>query len=230
VAGRQPDKRVGSGLRAVAQKDTDQPPSRPPPADKVFRPESRPPVAAATSRTAVYLSLIPITPGYDDEGRGERETGQCRPSVVRFWDIGLAARTNELTRESIKEALRVYLQPIMHQERRPAARFLHHMQTKDGGARYRIHAEMQRGPQHHLDLAFLQSRFRCTALTAFIGWCVLCGQLRLRHRRSINASPSAPTSRNRRRKVTCGCGESRFPRRTKLECISDTGEPPSGPG
>jgi len=76
----------------------------------------------------------------------------------------------------------------MHQERRPAARFLHHVQMRDGGARYRINAEVQRGPQHHLDLrAFLQSLFRCTALTAFIGWSVLCGQLRFRHRRSIKA-------------------------------------------
>ena len=28
---------------------------------------------------------------------------------------------------------------------------------------------------------------------------------------NFSRSPSAPTSRNRRRKVTCGCGESRFP-------------------
>ena len=117
------DKRIGSALRVVAQNDTDQPPLRPPTADKIPRLESRTPVAAATSRTAVYFSLIPITPGYpthavgyDDEGRGERETGQCRPSVVRFWDIELAARTNELTRESIKEPLLMYLQPIKNDD------------------------------------------------------------------------------------------------------------------
>jgi len=65
----------------------------------------------------------------------------------------------------------------------------HHRRSRvDGGARYRIHAEVQRGHQHHLDLrAFLQSLSRCTALAAFIGWSVLCGQLRLRHRRSTKA-------------------------------------------
>ena len=63
-----------------------------------------------------------------------------------------------------------------------------HYRSRDGGARYRIHAEVQRRRQHHLDLrAFLQSLSRCTALTAFISWSVRCGQLCLPHRRSIKA-------------------------------------------
>ena len=36
--------------------------------------------------------------------------------------------------------------------------------------------EVPQGHQHHLDLrASMQSLSRCTALTAFIGWSVLCG-------------------------------------------------------
>jgi len=45
---------------------------------------------------------------------------------------------------------------------------------------------------------------------------------------NLSRSPSAPTSRNRQRKVTAGCGERRFPRGAKLECVSNTGESLSG--
>ena len=36
--------------------------------------------------------------------------------MVRFLDIELAARTNRLTRESIKGVLRMYLQPIKNND------------------------------------------------------------------------------------------------------------------
>jgi len=51
-------------------------------------------------------------------GRGERETGLCRPSVVRFRCAKLIVGTNGLTPDSIQEALRMYLQPIKNDDPR----------------------------------------------------------------------------------------------------------------
>ena len=53
---------------------------------------------------------------YRDEQRGESETGQRRPAMVRFRDPGPISKPNELTLHSIQEALRTYLQPIKHDD------------------------------------------------------------------------------------------------------------------
>ena len=50
--------------------------------------------------------------GYHDGRRGEPETGPRRPSMVRFRGPGSIVRINELTQDSIQEALRMYFQPI----------------------------------------------------------------------------------------------------------------------
>jgi len=63
----------------------------------------------------------------------ERKHDQCQPSMVRFGDAESIARIYKLTRDSIQEALRMYLQPIKlvkYQERRPTTRLLHHVQTR----------------------------------------------------------------------------------------------------
>ena len=69
-------------------------------------------------RTALGSLHSPIHPvaEYYDERRGEREAGQCRPSLVRSRDTEPTARTDELTPYSIQEALRMYLQPIKNDD------------------------------------------------------------------------------------------------------------------
>jgi hypothetical protein len=61
-------------------------------------------------------SLIHPATGRHDERRGERETGQCGPSTVRSRDPDSVSRTDELTPDSIQDALqdalRMYFQPI----------------------------------------------------------------------------------------------------------------------
>jgi len=61
-----------------------------------------------------HLLQPPIHPtiGYYDEQRRHSETGQFRPPMVRSRDVESVAKTNKLTRDSIQEALRIYLQPI----------------------------------------------------------------------------------------------------------------------
>jgi len=54
--------------------------------------------------------------GYRNERRGEHETGQCRPSVVRFRKS--IAWSSELTPDSIQEAMRMFLQPIKNDDPR----------------------------------------------------------------------------------------------------------------
>ena len=67
-----------------------------------------------SKRTSV-LPFIPVV-GYCNERRGKSETGQRRPAMVRSGDSGSIARANELTPHSIQEALRMYLQPIKHDD------------------------------------------------------------------------------------------------------------------
>ena len=67
-----------------------------------------------SKRTSV-LPFIPVV-GYCDERRGKSETGQRRPAMVRSGDSGSIARANELTPHSIQEVLRMYLQPIKHDD------------------------------------------------------------------------------------------------------------------
>ena len=66
------------------------------------------------SRTAFFSS--PPVEGYRNERRGECETGQCRSSVVRLRLI--IPGTNELTPDSIQDALRMFLQPIKNDDPR----------------------------------------------------------------------------------------------------------------
>ena len=68
---------------------------------------------------SLSTSTFPPTPavGYYDERRGESETSECRPKVVRFGDAESIAKTDKLTPAySIQEALRMYLQPIKNDD------------------------------------------------------------------------------------------------------------------
>ena len=71
----------------------------------------------APFRLRTITSALPSIPAAEyHERQGGSETGQCRPSMVRSGDPGSIARTNNPTLHSIQEALRMYLQPIKHDD------------------------------------------------------------------------------------------------------------------
>jgi hypothetical protein len=57
-------------------------------------------------------SSIHLVRGHYDERRRECEADQRRPQMVRFRGVESVTRINELTPDSIQEALRMYFQPM----------------------------------------------------------------------------------------------------------------------
>jgi len=96
------------------------------------------------------------------------------------------ARTNKLTPDSIQEALRMFLQPIKNEDPRLDFYTMYKRETVEYDTEYM----RNRNEDLNATLIFVRFRvpsYRCTALTIFTGWSILRGQLRLRHRRPVEA-------------------------------------------
>ena len=128
-----------------------------------------------------YLLSPPPPPalGYHDE-RGQREIGQSRSSMVRLGIRDRFGKDQRADSGSIQEALRMYFQPIKNDDLQLDFYTMYKRETMDYDTTY-----MQKyNDDLNTTLIFVRPCaicYRYIWLTAFSGWSILRGQLRLRH-------------------------------------------------
>ena len=74
--------------------------------------------------------------GDNDERRGESETGQHRPSVVRFSTVKGYKDQLSSSENSVQEALRMYLQPIKSDDPQPDFYIMYERETVEYDTEY----------------------------------------------------------------------------------------------